>query len=252
MTDTTSFSPGEPLWLDLGTPDMDRTIGFYTGLFGWTWGGGAEEFGGYGMFFSDGRSVCGAAPLMSAEQPPVWTCYVATDDADKTAALVTDGGGVVLVPPMDIADLGRMAVFADPAGAAIGIWQPGTMTGAQVVHEEGTFTWTETATRDQTAILPFYASVFGWGTQVSPDYTEFRVGDRSVAGCMDMPEAVPAEVPSYWMPYFAASDPKAKAEQAAALGATVMVPFMEFGGGTFAVVQDPHGSTFGLLNLTGG
>lgn len=251
MTVTPDYAPGEPLWLDLGTPDMDRTVAFYTGLFGWTWGGGSEDFGGYGMFFSGDRSVCGAAPLMSPQQPPVWTCYIASADADATVAAVTEAGGTVIAPPMDIADLGQMAVFADPAGAVIGIWQPGTMTGAQVVHEEGTYTWTETSTRDQAAALPFYASVFGWGAHVSPEYTEFQVDGKSVAGCMDMPAAVPSEVPSYWMPYFAAADPRAKAAQAGELGATVLVPFMEFGGGTFAVVQDPHGSTFGLLNLSG-
>ena len=51
------------------------------------------------------------------------------------------------------------------------------------------------------------------------------------------------------MPYFAAGDPEAKAKQAAGLGASVLVPVMEFGGGRFSVVQDPHGSTFGLLDL---
>jgi predicted enzyme related to lactoylglutathione lyase len=66
---------------------------------------------------------------------------------------------------------------------------------------------------------------------------------------MDMPEMVPAEVPSYWMPYFAASDPEAKASQAVTLGGTVLVPLMDFAGGRFSVVQDLHGSTFGLLDL---
>ena len=51
------------------------------------------------------------------------------------------------------------------------------------------------------------------------------------------------------MPYFRAVDPKAKAEQAAALGGTVVVPFMSFGEGQFSVVRDPHGSVFGLLHL---
>ena len=60
---------------------------------------------------------------------------------------------------------------------------------------------------------------------------------------------VPAQVPSSWMPYFTASDPAAKAQQAAELGATVLVPMMDFPGGTFSVVQDPPGSTFGLLRL---
>ena len=128
---------------------------------------------------------------------------------------------MVFAPPMDVADLGRMAVFADPSGAAFGVWQPGTMTGAEVIDDEGTLTWIETSTRNQAAALPFYDSVFGWGANVQEGYTEFQQSGTSVAGCMDMPDMVPAEVPSYWMPYFAASDPQAKAAQAASLGGTV-------------------------------
>ena len=89
------------------------------------------------------------------------------------------------------------------------------------------------------AANPFYASAFGWSARTMEGYTEFQLDGTSVAGCMDMPDMVPAEVPSYWMPYFAASDPQAKAQEAASLGATVLVPLMEFGGGRFSVVQDP-------------
>ncbi len=249
MTDKTAYLPGEPLWVDLGTPDMDKTVAFYTSLFGWTYGGGNADFGGYGSFFAEGKQVAGVMPVMSPEQPAVWTSYVSTADADKTAALVTENGGVTYAPPMDVGDLGRMAVFADPSGAAFGVWQPGTMIGADVIDDEGMLTWIEVSTRDQAAVLPFYGAVFGWEAQVTPDYTEFQLGGTSVAGCLDMPEMMPAQVPSYWMPYFAASDPAAKAQEAAGLGATVLVPTMDFPGGTFSVVQDPHGSTFGLLRL---
>jgi predicted enzyme related to lactoylglutathione lyase len=252
MTAKTSYSPGEPIWIDLGTPDMDKTVAFYSSLFGWTYGGGDEAFGGYGMFFSGGKQVAGVMPLMDENMPPVWTSYVCTDDADKTNALVGEAGGTVIAPPMDVGDLGRMALYTDPAGAFFGIWQPGTHIGAEVIDDEGTLTWIETSTRNQEAVLPFYGTVFGWGANVMDGYTEFQLGGTSVAGCMDMPDMVPAEVPSYWMPYFAASDPAAKAQEVASLGGTVLVPFMEFGGGTFSVVQDPHGSTFGLLNLTRG
>jgi predicted enzyme related to lactoylglutathione lyase len=33
----------------------------------------------------------------------------------------------------------------------------------------------------------------------------------------------------------------------AELGGTVLVPVVEIPGGVFSVVQDPHGSSFGLL-----
>ncbi|MCU1589103.1 MAG: Glyoxalase/bleomycin resistance protein/dioxygenase [Frankiales bacterium] len=249
MTNKTSYLPGEPIWIDLGTPDLDASIAFYSGLFGWTAEKGPAEFGGYTNFSKDGRKVAGLMPLMQEGQPPVWTSYVCTDDADKTTALVGENGGTVHAPPMDVGTLGRMAIYSAPDGAFFGAWQPGDHIGAETVSEEGTFAWTELSSRDQAKAKPFYSSVFGWEPKVQEGYTEFQLGETSVAGCMDMPEMVPAEVPSYWMPYFAASDPEAKAKQAAGLGGTVLVPIMDFPGGRFSVVQDPHGSTFGLLDL---
>ncbi len=249
MTEKTSYQPGEPIWVDLVTSDLDATIAFYGSLFGWTCERGPAEFGGYSNFSKDGKKVAGVMPQMEAGMPLVWTTYVATDDADKTTALVTEAGGAVFAPPMDVGDLGRMAVFGAPDGAAFGVWQAGAHLGSELVDVEGTPAWIELSTRDQAAATPFYATVFGWTARETPGYTEYQVGGESVAGCVDMPDMVPAEVPSYWMPYFAAQDPAAKAQEAAGLGATVLVPFMEMDQVAFSVVQDPHGSTFGLLHL---
>ena len=56
-------------------------------------------------------------PVMSPDQPPSWTTYVCSDDADKTVALVESTRGTVIAPPMAVDDLGRLAVLADPSGA---------------------------------------------------------------------------------------------------------------------------------------
>lgn len=252
MTEKTGYQPGEPSWADLGTPDMDRTLHFYGELFGWT----ADEprgpeYGGYRTLRKDGRSVAGVMPLMSPEQPPVWTCYVSTDDADKVAALVSDCGGQTYAQPMSVDNLGRMAVFADPVGAAFGVWQPGEHIGAELFDAEGAINWVELATRNKAASLAFYETVFGWQPKVTEDYTEFQLAGQSVAGCMDMPESMPAQVPSYWMPYFGAAQPGEQATRALELGGSVLAPEMSMGGVTFAVVQDPHGSAFGLLRIDG-
>ena len=164
---------------------------------------------------------------------------------------MSEAGGATYTPPTDVGDLGPMAVFADPAGAAFGIWQPGTHRGAGLVRAEGTFAWMELTTRNQDAALRLYASAFGWEAARNPGYTESQLAGTSVAGCMDTPVWVPDGVPSSWMPYFTAADPAAKAEQAAALGATVLVPFTEMDDVAFTIVSDPHGSMFGLLNLKG-
>ncbi|MFN2540496.1 MAG: VOC family protein [Mycobacteriales bacterium] len=250
MTIKTSYHPGEPIWVDLATPDIDKSIAFYGSLFGWTCDRSrGEEFGGYSNFSKDGKLVAGIMPIMQEGMPPVWSCYVCTDDAEKTTAKVTEAGGTVVAAPMAVAELGTMAVYTATDGSFFGVWQAGTHLGSERIAEEGCPSWIELSTRDQQAALPFYEAVFGWSARVSPGYTEFQQGGTSVAGCMDMNPMVPAEVPSYWMPYFQAEDPAAKAQEAAGLGATVLLPFMEAENVAFSIVQDPHGSTFGLLKL---
>lgn len=249
MPEKTSYRPGEPDWVDLASPDLDASIAFYNALFGWDVSRGGEEVGGYSMFLKDGKNVAGLGPMFGEDQPPAWSSYISVEDADKAADLVTQNGGQVYAPPMDVLDAGRMGVFADPTGAAISVWQPKDMIGAGVIGEEGTFGWTELASRDPETAHRFYRAVFGWEPRISEGYTEYQLGGESVAGCMAMPDMVPAEVPSYWMPYFMASDPEAKAQQAAELGGTVVMPFMDMEQLSFAVVRDPHGATFGLLNL---
>lgn len=252
MTVRDSYAPGEPVWVDLSTPDVDASIAFYGSLFGWTADTSrSAEFGGYANFSLGGKKVAGVMPLMQPGMPPVWSCYVATDDAAATAARVTELGGTVVAAPMDVAELGTMAVFTAPDGSFFGVWHAKEHLGSERVQEEGCPSWIELSTRDAERAIPFYADLFGWGVSANPGYTELQVAGTSVAGCLDMPPAVPAEVPSYWMPYFQAEDPAAKAQEAAGLGATVVVPLMETGGVTFSVVQDPHGAAFGLLRVNG-
>ena len=69
--------------------------------------------------------MAGAGPIMMEGQPPAWTTYVSVDDADATVAKVKKAGGTVFVEPMDVLDVGRMAVFADPTGAAAPSGSPG-------------------------------------------------------------------------------------------------------------------------------
>ena len=43
----TSYEHGVPSWVDVGTPDLQRDIEFYSQLFGWQCQQGPPEAGGY-------------------------------------------------------------------------------------------------------------------------------------------------------------------------------------------------------------
>src|ERR1700753_375669 len=77
-------------------------------------------------------SISEGAPPMA-----LWDTYVWVDSADDTASQVRDAGGNVVMEPFDVMDAGRMAVFADPEGAMLCVWQANRHKGARVVNEHG-------------------------------------------------------------------------------------------------------------------
>lgn len=253
MPDRDGFAPGEFSWTDLMTDDPDAAATFYSTLFGWV----AEpvpmpDAGGYTMLTLNGRYVGALSPKQQGDPGPSrWTMYVNVDDADKTAELVTAAGGTVLAPVMDVFTAGRMAVFMDPTGAAFAVWQPKDHKGAQVTDVPGALTWIELTTDDTGKAKAFYGEVFGWTGDTHEGggmaYTEFSAGDTKVGGMMGKPPGMPAEVPSFWMPYFQTTDPDKAAGEITALGGRVVQGPAEVpGGGRFVVASDPQGAMFGL------
>lgn len=255
MADTKTFVVNAPVWIDLSSTDAKRAREFYGKLFGWTAQPEADPAaGGYAIARLDGKDVAGIGPTQDPKGPSAWMLYIGTRDADAVAKKVEVEGGKVIAPPFDVMDVGRMAVFQDPAGAFISVWQPNTMPGFQVMRRSGAFSWAELNARGIDKAKPFYKKVFGWGEKVTPmgegqgDYTEFKLADESIGGGMEMNPMVPKEAPSYWLVYFGVKDVDAAHAKAVGLGANELVSPMDFPGGRFSVVADPQGAAFGLLS----
>jgi predicted enzyme related to lactoylglutathione lyase len=253
MVERDGYAPGTPSWVDLGTSDVDASVAFYGALFGWEAPPAMPETGGYRIFHLRGRSVAGVGPRMDPNAPPWWTTYVSVESADETVARVQAAGGSVLVPPMDVLDVGRMAVCADTVGAVFALWQPRAHKGAGLCNEPGTFCWNELACRDVETARRFYAAVFGWGGEPHPmgetSYTELTLDGNVVAGMIGMTDQWPAGVPSHWMVYFAVEDCDAAAARVVELGGTVSVPPTDIPPGRFAVVADPQGAMFSVIAM---
>jgi uncharacterized protein len=247
MTDKSSYLPGTPCWIDLGSSDIKRSVAFYRALFGWE---GVEQgpgSGGYTMFTLRGRNVAAVSPLTDDGTPARWRVYISTADADETTHLARNAGATVLVEPMDVLTAGRMTAYLDPTGAAINVWQPDQHYGAQIVDEPNTWTWSELLTREIDVSIEFYAAVFDWGIRRDPHYNEFQHGGASIAGLMTMPDMVPAEVSPFWIPSIAVDDVDASIARAVELGGAIRVPGQDFGAGRFAVIDDLDGAGIGLL-----
>jgi predicted enzyme related to lactoylglutathione lyase len=256
MSERSGYAPGTPCWVELGTPDIEAAAAFYGDLLGWEVPElpNSAEMGGYRRAKKNGKDVAGVAPLMQEGQSPAWTSYVSVEDADATTAAVKEAGGSVLAEPMDVMELGRMAVFADPTGAVFGIWQPGTFPGAARVNEPGALSWNELATRDPDAAKAFYAAVFGWGFRDNDmgemgTYTEWLNGEDSIGGMMDVSGRLPDEIPAHWLVYFAVENTDAALETVKSSDGGVSFGPVDIPAGRFAIVTDPHGAAFAVIQM---
>lgn len=254
MTQAPARVAGLPIWVDVSSPDLEKSKEFYIGLFGWTaFSVPDPAAGGYGFFQLDGKAVAGFGPTFDPSQPPVWNHYVGTTDADETLKKVAEAGGTIVMPAMDVMGQGRMAVFQDPTGAFCSLWQTITMGGAELFNVPGAFSWSELSTRDIAGAKDFYPKVFGWGVKDSPDgsYTEWQIEGRSIAGGMQMTPDFPAQVPPYWLLYFNVSNAQESVDKATALGGKVVMGPMDSPQGPFAVLQDPVGAVFAVIAFQG-
>ncbi|NYD42784.1 VOC family protein [Nocardioides panaciterrulae] len=247
-----STMPGEPCWIELFTTDTDAAAAFYGRLFGWTATEPDEQYGGYRMFEREGRPVAGLMRKdASMAGPSAWSVYLATDDAAATVRKARDAGAQVVVEPMQVGELGHMAMVVDPAGAAVGAWQALSFPGTVDRAVDGAPAWFEVLSKDYETSVRFYADVFGWDVQTMSDTPDFRYttlgrDEHARAGIMDA-AAMLGERPSRWQCYLQVADTDAAVERAVGAGGSVVVPPDDTPYGRPAVLLDPEGVPFALM-----
>lgn len=164
MSDQDRYIPGVPCWIDASAPDPQAAVAFYGELFGWEFenimpAGSPDP---YYIARIRGGDVAGIGSARDGAPAAVWNTYVWVEDADETAARVRVAGGAVLRAPEEVGDSGRLAVFADPAGATFRVWEANRHRGAAIVNEPGSLNFNGLSTCDVGGAPAFYGSVFGW------------------------------------------------------------------------------------------
>jgi predicted enzyme related to lactoylglutathione lyase len=249
-TRDTPWPNGTPCWVDYGAADLDATKRFYADLLGWEYTGGEPEFGGYVTATRNGEQAAGLGPQQDPDDPPRWTTYFATDDAAATAARITDAGGTVLVQPMEVGPMGTMVIALDPQGNPFGLWQAGVHTGFRIFNEPGGVTWNEAAVDDADAARAFYGAVFGFRFDEVPEaggYTTFATGDRPLGGLGGHQSGSPKG----WTTCFSVASADAAVAAVESAGGKVTMAPTDTTFGRFAVVEDPWGAAFSVMESTG-
>lgn len=249
----TPWPDGTPCWVDLMVPDPRMAMDFYGALLGWTFVDQGDEYGHYLLCSIDGRQVAGisGSPPGQEEEQVGWTTYLATSDVDKTVAAVTENGGQVLMPAMDVGTIGRMAIAADPTGAVFGLWQAKQYTGVELANVVNALTWNECITRDVERARAFYGEVFGHEFDDMSGggftYLTIKVGGNVVGGIGEMNADAPADVPPHWSAYFRVGDTDAAVARVRELGGSLVRPPQDSPFGRLATVTDNQGAYLVLI-----
>ena len=246
---------GSFCWIELGTTDQNAAKKFYTSLLGWAATDspmGPNEV--YTMFEREGRNAAACYTLrpdmIEHGVPPHWMLYVSVVNADETAAKARSAGGTIVAPPFDVMDFGRMAVFQDPTGAHLAIWQPKSHKGMRIEGEPGAFCWADLMTSDQDRAATFYEIVFGWKMELGKDnsgYLHIKNGEKFIGGIPPVQYRDP-NAPPNWLMYLMVKDCDASTTKAKESGAKVFFgPTSMAGVGRWSVVADPQGAVFALF-----
>ena len=247
MGERSAYTPGTFCWIDLGARDPEAASAFYAAVLDWEIGpSGGPETADYRQALVDGRPVAG---IYRGQRPaPSWSSYVSVEDIDAAAARAAELGATVEVGPLDILELGRSALLRDPQGAAVALWEPGTMPGAALVNDLGALSLNQLNTHDPEGSQAFYGALFGWEFPRVADggapYWGIRNAGVLNGGMMGLPPGNPA--PPHWLVYLTVPDVDAADAVIVDGGGRVVVPVMPAGEGRILVAMDPQGAAFAV------
>ncbi len=257
---------GDFIWYELLTDNADAAAAFYGTVIGWS----SQSAGQPGMdyrFFSSGDGSDNAdgvggfmaiTPAMREHGArPAWVGYIGVDDVDASVAAITQAGGAVLMPAMDLEDVGRMAMVADPQGAPFyvmkGASEESSHAFAALAPKVGHCAWNELSSSDPAAAKAFYGKLFGWTKGGEMDMGpmgkyEFLMASGERFGVGAVMPLMPGMPGSAWTFYFRVPDIDGGAAAIKANGGTILQEPIEIPSGDYSLTAlDPAGAAFGLV-----
>ena len=116
-------------------PNLERAPAFYRDLVEWEIG--EERTDGYRLVRTADGSIGGGLLRAPEGVFPYVTIYVGVEDLGTTLDKARELDGTVIVEPMPVPEVGTFALFQDPDGAMIGIFEedrPAATDGAGEVR----------------------------------------------------------------------------------------------------------------------
>lgn len=247
--------PGKVIWVDLVTPDLAGAKRFYGALFGWSFRDVPGDEKNFSLAMLNGEPVGGLiqrAMPPGAPRQPNWLTFISVADVTEAQRVVLARGGKVLSAPRAYPQRGRQAVFADPHGAPFAVLQSSSGDPKDELADPGEWIWSSLVTPDPDKDAAFYQAVFGYEVFELPgddglEHVLLANDDYARVSLNELPSRGEKSYP-HWLNFvrvISATDAVAKV---VALGGKLLVaPQPDRHGGLVAVVADPAGAPFGLL-----
>jgi predicted enzyme related to lactoylglutathione lyase len=256
---TSEHHVGKVIFAQLVTPDLAAAKAFYAKLFGWTFRDIQFDDIPYAEAYFEGRPVAGMVekPIKQDEhRQPAWLNFISAGDVDVTARDALQRGGKILVQPREVGGLGRAAVLADPQGAVFAVLASSSGDPPDILAEPGSWIWSSLITTDPDTDSAFYQDLFGYevfelSTGNGPQHLLLSTENFARVSVNTQPADSIRDHP-YWLNFVRVQDATTMSAKVVTLGGRVLVqPRPDRQGGKIAVVADPFGAPFGLLEWPG-
>jgi predicted enzyme related to lactoylglutathione lyase len=246
---------GKMVWADLVTPDLAAAEKFYGALFGWTFHRIHAGSSDYAVAMLDGRPIGGLVekPIAVGERhQSAWLTFMAVGDVDGIKRVAMAHGAKVLAGSRSYPMRGRQCVLSDPEGAVFAILASSSGDSPDYLPVLGEWIWSSLHAKDAGAEAAFYQELFGYDVFELPsdDDSEHlilstdnyaRASANSLAGGSSRRHP-------HWLNFVRVDNAADMTAKVIAMGGRVLVePRADRHGGMVAVVADPAGAPFGLM-----
>ena len=249
---------GKVIWQDLVTPNVAVAKGFYGGLFGWTFRDLLAPYADYTVAMQGDQPVAGflqRASSSSAQHQSAWLAFFAVADLDTAQRNATAHGAKLLAGPKDYPQRGRQAILRDPDGAVFALLASTHGDPPDALPAPGEWIWSSLHTGSPGGDAAFYQTLLGYDVfdqagEAGAEHVILSSEDYARASVNGYPAGATRLHP-HWLNFVRVLSVAETAAKVAGLGGKILVaPHLDRHGGQLAVVADPAGAAFGIMEWT--
>jgi hypothetical protein len=252
---STEHHMGKMVWADLVTPNLAAAEKFYGGVFGWTFQRIRAGNSDYAVVLLEGRPIGGLVekPIPAGERhQSAWLTFLAVGDVDSVKRSAVSHGAKLLTDCKIYPMRGRQCVLSDPEGAVFAILASSSGDSTDYLPVTGEWIWSSLHAKDAGAEAAFYQQLFGYDVfeAASGDGMEHLIlsTDNYARASANALAGGSSRRHSHWLNFIRVDNAAAVAAKVTAMGGRVLVePRVDRHGGMLAVMADPAGAPFGVM-----